>query len=266
MPGVLPTSACLGSDDGETDHVQRSRNRPTVSFSSSVRAHGRRFLLLTALVALMLPVLVSGQAPAGGGQRPVPLPIVLPQPMFEGTPQNLKVPNLEKPRWKARAPFLAPADVVNVARRKKVVSSDKAPVIGDVSMIIDGEKSAEDGNEVELGPGRQHVTVDLEAAHEIYAVLFWHFHRTPRVYFDVVVQIADDPAFTRNVRTLFNNDHDNTSSLGAGKDMNYVETSEGRLVDGKGSVARYVRLYSNGNSANEFNHYIEVEVFGRPAR
>ena len=220
----------------------------------------------TALMMLAMPVPTAAQAPAAGGQKLVPLPVVLPQPMFEGTPQNMKVPNLEKPRYKARDPFLAPAGVVNVARRKKVVSSDVAPVMGDMSMITDGDRTAEEGSEVELGPGRQQVTVDLGAMHEIYAVLFWHFHRTPRVYLDVVVQIADDQAFTRNVRTLFNNDHDNASGLGAGKDMNYVETSEGRLVDAKGSLARYVRLYSNGNSANELNHYIEVEVFGRPVK
>ena len=68
----------------------------------------------------------------------------------------------------------------------------------------------------------------------MFAVLFWHFHKTPRVYFDVVVQVADDADFKKNVRTLFNNDHDNTSGLGAGKDMNYVETAEGKLVDAKG--------------------------------
>jgi hypothetical protein len=101
---------------------------------------------------------------------------------------------------------------------------------------------------------------------EIYAIVFWHFHKTPRVYFDVVVQLADDAGFTRNVRTIFNNDHDNTSRMGAGKDMNYVETSEGRLIDAKGSIARYVRLYSNGNNADEMNHLIEVEVFGRPVK
>lgn len=213
-----------------------------------------------------MPVLTAAQAPAAPVQKLVPIPIVLPQPMFEGTPQNLKVPNLERPRWKARDPFLAPAGVVNVARRKKLVGSDMEPAIGELGMITDGDRSAEDGSEVELGPGRQQVTVDLGAIHEIYAVLFWHFHKTPRVYFDVVVQIADDLAFTRNVRTLFNNDHDNTSGVRQGKDMNYVETSEGRLVDAKGSLARYVRLYSNGNSANELNHYIEVEVFGRPVK
>jgi hypothetical protein len=29
---------------------------------------------------------------------------------------------------------------------------------------------------------------------------------------------------------------------------------ESRLVDAKGVVARYVRLYSNGNNADEMNH------------
>jgi len=210
--------------------------------------------------------MAGAQAPAAGGQQLVPIPIVLPQPVFEGTPQNLKVPNLEKPRWKAREPFLAPAGVVNVARRKTVVSSDMQPLIGELRMITDGDRSGEEGSYVELGPGKQSVTIDLGAPNEIYAILFWHFHNMPRVYFDVVVQIADDAGFTKNVRTLMNNDHDNTSGLGAGRDMNYVETSEGRLVDAKGGIARYVRLYSNGNNANDLNHYVEVEVFGRPAK
>ena len=221
---------------------------------------------LTAVMMLITPSLPAAQAPAAGGQKLVPLPIVLPQPMFEGTPQNMKVPNLEKPRYKAREPFLAPAGAVNVARRKKVTSSDAAPVMGDMAMLTDGDRTAEEGSEVELGPGRQHVTVDLGGMHELYAILFWHFHRTPRVYLDVIVQIADDAAFTKNVRTLFNNDHDNTSGLGAGKDMNYVDASEGKLVDAKGSIARFVRLYSKGNSANEMNHYIEIEAFGRPVK
>jgi hypothetical protein len=226
------------------------------------------FVARTLAVAgvLSLPAPAGAQAPASGQQKLVPLPIVLPQPVFEGTPQNLKVPNLEKPRWKAREPFLAPEGVKNVARRKPVVSSDKEPVIGELSMITDGDRSGEEGSYVELGPGKQHVTIDLGAPHEIYAVLFWHFHNAPRVYFDVVVQLADDAGFTKNVRTVFNNDHDNTSGLGAGKDMNYVETSEGRLVDAKGAIARYVRLYSNGNNQNGLNHYVEVEVYGRPSK
>lgn len=85
------------------------------------------------------------------------------------------------------------------------------------------------------------------------------------MYFDVAVQIADDPDFTRNVRTLFNNDIDNSAGLGVGTDMHYVETYKGELIDAKGHKARYVRLYSNGNNRNDLNHYIEVEVFGTPA-
>ena len=229
-----------------------------------------RFIFSVCLVATAIAIAVaapvSAQAPAAGGQKLVPIPIVLPQPVFEGTPRNLKVPNLEPARWKARAPFLAPEGVKNVARRKAVTGSDELPIIGELSMITDGDRSGEEGAFVEIGPGKQHVTVDLGAPHEIYAVLFWHFHNSPRIYFDVVVQIADDPGFTKNVRTLMNNDHDNTSGFGRGTEMNYIETSEGRLVDAKGAIARYVRLYSNGNSANELNHYVEVEVYGRPPK
>ena len=74
---------------------------------------------------------------------------------------------------------------------------------------------------------------------------------------------ADDEAFTKNVQTWFNNDAANKAKQGAGKNLHYVETYEGKLVDCKGIVARYVRLYSAGNNANELNDYIEVKVFGK---
>jgi hypothetical protein len=227
----------------------------------------RTTLGLALLLSLsLLPAGLHAQAPAPAGGQLVPIPIELPKPMFEGTPQNLSVPNLQKPLGRARDPFLAPAGVTNVAKGKKVTSSDMEPVIGEIEQVTDGDKKGAEGSFVELGPGVQQVTIDLGAPQEIYAVLFWHYHRTPRVYLDVIVQLADDAAFKKNVRTLFNNDTDNTVGQGAGKDMNYVETAEGKLVDAKGSVARYVRLYSRGNNANELNHYVEVEVFGRPAK
>jgi hypothetical protein len=206
------------------------------------------------------------KAPAAGAGKLVPVPIVLPKPMFEGTPQNLSVPNLQKPLGRARDPFLAPAGVINVSKGKKVTSSDMEPVIGEIEQVTDGDKKGADGSFVELGPGLQHVTIDLGAMHEVFAVLFWHFHKSPRVYFDVIVQVADDEGFTKNVRTLFNNDHDNTAKLGAGTEMNFVETSEGKLIDAKGVRARFVRLYSRGSNANELNHYVEVDVYGRPAK
>ncbi|MHC4157674.1 MAG: hypothetical protein ACYSSO_01205 [Planctomycetota bacterium] len=196
----------------------------------------------------------------------VPLNIKLPKPMFIGTPQNIRVPNLQKPLGRPRPPFLAPVGTENVASGKPILSSDEEPIIGEIEMVTDGDKEGADGSYVELGPFLQHITIDLGAKYDIYAVLLWHFHKQARVYFDVVVQVADDPDFITNVRTLFNNDHDNSSGLGIGSDMHYVETAEGKLIDAKGVQARYVRLCSNGNSSNDLNHYIEVEVFGKPAK
>jgi hypothetical protein len=199
----------------------------------------------------------------------VPIDIKLPKPMFVGTPQDTKVANLEKPLGKARPPFLAPEGTTNVAFGKPVASSDEEPIIGEIEMITDGDKEAADGSYVELGPMLQYVTVDLEAMYEIYAIVIWHYHKQARVYFDVVVQVADDADFITNVRTLFNNDVDNTAGLGVGKDMHYTETNEGKLIDvlSQGSIkARYVRLYSNTNTSNDLNHYIEVEVYGKPVK
>ncbi len=205
-------------------------------------------------------------AQSAGPAEMVPIEIELPKPMFVGTPQDTKVPNLEKPLGKARPPFLAPAGTTNVALGKPIASSDEEPIIGEIEMITDDDKEAADGSYVELGPFVQNVTIDLEAMHEIYAIVIWHYHKQARVYFDVIVQVADDPDFITNVRTLFNNDIDNSAGIGVGEDMHYTETNEGKLIDAKGVKARYVRLYSNGNTGNDLNHYIEVAVYGKPAQ
>ena len=196
-------------------------------------------------------------------EKLVPINIELPKAMFVGTPTNMSIEKLEKPLGKPRPPFLAPEGVKNVALGKSVVSTDDMPIIGEIELITDGDKDADEGYFVELGPFIQHVTVDLEKEYNIYAILVWHFQKQARVYFDVIVQLADDADFTKNVRTVFNNDLDNSSGLGKGEDWHYVETAEGKLIDAKGEKARYVRLYSKGNNSNDLNHYIEVEVYGK---
>ena len=195
----------------------------------------------------------------------VPLPLTLPKPLFVGTPVPIKVPNLEKPRAAKRPDFLAPAGTVNLAKGKTVTASDEFPVIGEAVFVTDGDKTGTDGSFVEFGPQLQWVQVDLGAPAKIYAVVVWHFHAQARVYHDVIVQVSDDPAFKGGVTAIFNNDHDDTAKLGAGKDLAYIETYEGKLIDAKGVTGRYVRLYSNGNTTDELNHYAEVEVFGQPA-
>lgn len=193
----------------------------------------------------------------------VPINIKLPKAMFVGTPTNLSIPNLEKPLGKPRPPFYAPKGTKNVALGKPVTSSDNYPIIGELNFITDGNKEAEEGYFVELGPMKQHVIIDLKKTYTIYAIVLWHYHKQPRVYFDVIVQAADDAMFSKNVRTLFNNDSDNSCGQGKGKDLNYVETAEGKLIDAKGQNARYVRFFSRGSNADDLNHYIEVEVYGK---
>jgi hypothetical protein len=219
------------------------------------------FTILAAAIALVPSIRAQEKSEAPAGMAA--LPIELPKPMFVGTPQNIVgVTNLEPPRGKPRAPFYAPVGVKNLAATRPVKSSDEEPIMGELKMLTDGDKEAADGSYVELGPFLQHVTIDLGAEHDIFAVLFWHYHKQARVYFDVIVQISKDPDFVE-ATTIYNNDIDNSAGLGVGKDKHYIETNEGRLADAKGARGRYVRLYSNGSNASDLNHYIEVEVFGK---
>ena len=196
----------------------------------------------------------------------VPIKLELPKPMFIGTPQNLNVKNLQKPLGKPRPAFLAPVGTKNIALGKPIYSSDDFPVIGEIEMITDGDKNAAEGSFVELGPFLQDVTIDLEENYKIFAIVFWHYHKQARVYFDVVVQTADNKDMTKNIHTLFNNDMDNSAGFDVGNDMHYVETSEGKLLDAKGVTGRFVKLYSRGNTNNDLNHYIEVAVYGLPLK
>lgn len=217
------------------------------------------------MIRRLLPLaLVFATASVLTAQDLVPIPLELPKPLFVGTPVPIKVPNLEKPSGAKRPAFLAPAGTVNLSKGKTVTASDTFPVIGDIPFVTDGDKDGSEGTFVEFGPGVQWVQIDLGATATLRAIVCWHFHAQARVYHDVVVQASDDADFKTGVTTLYNNDHDNSAGLGAGKDMAYVETSEGRLIDAKGVRARYVRLYSNGNTTSELNHYVEAEVFGQP--
>jgi hypothetical protein len=195
----------------------------------------------------------------------VPLKTDLPKPLFVGTPVPIKVPNLEPTPKGKRPDFMVPAGTENLAKGKKVTASDNDPVVGTLDLITDGDKEGDEGSWVELGPGKQWVQVDLEKEATISALMLWHFHSQQRVYFDVVVQVSDDPKFEKDVTTVFNADAANELGLGTGTDRPYIETYEGKLIDAKGVKGRYVRLYSKGNTTNKMNHYIEVEVFGKPA-
>jgi len=221
----------------------------------------RNILACTIVSAVMLAPLLAGQAP-----DKEELKLQLPKPMFIGTPTNIRSPNLEVITGKSRGPFMVPVGTKLLSLKRPVTSSDSQPVIGELEMLTDGEKEGGDGYFVELGPATQWVQIDLGATNALHAILAWHYHSQARVYRDVIVRVSDDRDFLKGVTTVFNNDHDNSSGLGIGKDKEYIEVAEGRLFDPKGAKGRYLRLYSNGNTANDLNHYVEVEVYGTPAK
>jgi len=229
-----------------------------------------KFILATTALGLAftLPVCAADATPAAAPPAPgtagtQALEIPLPKPLFVGTPKNIKSTNLEKPLPGKRPLCQVPAGTVLLSAGKKVTSSDQAPIIGSLELLTDKDKEGGDGSIVELSPGKQYVQIDLGKPAQLAALVVWHYHQDARVYRDVVVQVAEDPDFITGVTTLFNNDDDNSSGLGAGNDKEFIETYEGKLLDCKGAKGRYVRLYSNGNTSNDANHYIEAEVYGK---
>jgi len=232
---------------------------------------GPRVVVSDSPPATVPPTVANPPETVGGppDEPPVwklaPVKIDLPSPAFRGTPKPQDEPNVEKPLGKPRPDFLAPQGTVNLARGKKVAGSDPAPSSGEYDLVTDDDKEATDFGYVKLRTGTQWIQIDLEQRATIYAVLIWHNHAEARVYRDVIVQVSDEPDFL-HAKTVFNNDYDNSSGLGIGEQMGYVETSEGKLIDCRGVEGRYVRCYSKGNTHDEENHYTEVAVYGRPAR
>jgi hypothetical protein len=197
----------------------------------------------------------------------VPLILDLPTPAFKGTPKDLQVgPNVEPLSDKPRAPMMVPAGLKNLARGSKLTSSDKNVTPDNLAKIVDGDKAASDQSIIFLRKGTQWVQMDLGSRQELFALVIWHAHNTAKVYHDVIVQVADDPDFSDDVRTIFNNDSDNSSGLGVGTNREYFETHEGKLINAKGAEARYIRFYSKGSTESALNEYTEIEVYGRPAR
>lgn len=228
--------------------------------SSTSRMYGNGVRLA---VFVFLPLI--GLSPGVFGEDgKAQLEIELPEPSFEGTPLDYFGPNLEKRSFKPRENPLVPEGTKLLSKGKPVTTSAKA-AYGKPEFVTDGDKNYAVRSIIELPAGVQYVQIDLEQAAEIYAVVVWHYHRSERVYFDVIAKISGDPEFG-DAKTVFNNDHDNSAGLGAGKDKEYIETNEGKLIEVSGVKGRYVRMYSNGNTTDDTNHYIEVEVYGRPAQ
>ncbi len=161
-----------------------------------------------------------------------------------------------------RPPFFVPKGFDSLLSiGKKVTSNDMTPTIGSLDQVTDGIKQDE-LEFVVLNGTNKWIQIDLLEPFSISAIIIWRHITYRRIYRNVVVQIGNDNDF-KNSFTLFNSDTNNILGLGIGKDYEYIETEEGKLIDAKCIKARYVRLHSNGNYSNNDNHYLEVEVYGK---
>ena len=226
-----------------------------------------RFCCFPAILALLASASIScARAEDAKKEGMVPLDLKLPPPAFKGTPKDIQLSSYVEPLSdKPRPPMMVPAGLKNIAPGKKLSSSDKNATEAVLQKITDGDKEPSDQSIIFLRKGTQYIQMDLGSPHELFAIVIWHAHNTPKVYRDVIVQAADDADFKENVRTLFNNDQDNSSGVAVGTDREYFETYEGRLIDAKGAKARYLRMYSKGSTESALNEYSEVEVYGRSA-
>jgi hypothetical protein len=165
---------------------------------------------------------------------------------------------------------MAPPGVTNLALKKLVTCSMEEDdfIEGFADQITDGVKKSREGDFVDLGPGVQWVQVDLQQEYNVFCVVIWHYYRNPIIYRDVIIQVSNDPEFETGVTTLFNNDHDNSSELGAGNDPSHMAAWWGEVGDARGpsnmgTRCRYVRVYTNGGCADESNRFVEIAVYGK---
>jgi hypothetical protein len=226
----------------------------------------KKFIKAGATSFALLAVICTSVTVASADDAKEPLKLTLPSPTLKGTPEDLPKNSTIEPIPDKPPVFMIPKGAKNVALGKTVTSST-APYPGEsLTQVTDGKKEAIDADAVEMRKGVQWVQVDLGADYDIYAIAMWHDHRYVQVIHDVIVQVSDDPEFKTGVTTLYNNDKDNVAKQGVGTDREYFETHMGKIIDGKGTKARYVRGYTKGSTNGAMNCWQEIEVYGLPAK
>jgi hypothetical protein len=136
-------------------------------------------------------------------------------------------------------------------------------VFENLDLATDGIKSTDNYADSGTGTGLQWVQIDLGDSYNISNIKLWHYFGDSRKYSDVVVQLSDDPKFISGITTVYNNDTDNSAGIGKGTNSEYSETSAGLNITFGTVNARYARFYTNGSNINKYNHYGEIEIYGK---
>lgn len=195
-----------------------------------------------------------------------------PTPVIDATDDSYSTGNFGLASWRGtfqfdnvKATFITttppPVNTINLLAGKTPTTSVPYK---DIDVITDGDKQAlykhyaADGN---VASGPVYIQFDLNQPRSLTKVNIWHFAGDIRTYHDVIVQLSNDPTFQTGVTTVFNNDQDNSSNLGLGTDAPYVESNDGKTITFSPVTARYIRLWSKGNTVNNANHYVEVEAY-----
>ncbi|WP_127588437.1 discoidin domain-containing protein [Paenibacillus koleovorans] len=128
------------------------------------------------------------------------------------------------------------------------------------SKLTDGDLNS--ANYVAVGgTGAANAVIDLGVKLNLTKIKMWHYYADSRKYRDVIVQISDQADFS-TYTTVFNNDTNNSAGQGTGTDAEYNESSAGKTVTFSPVNGRYVRFWVNGSTANAYNHFVELEVYG----
>jgi RHS repeat-associated protein len=146
--------------------------------------------------------------------------------------------------------------VSNIARSKTVTGS---VTVTSAAYATDGTVNT--SQYTSIGSNSQWAKVDFGQSQYIDKVKLWRYFGDTRKYKDVVIQFSNDANFANGVTTVFNNDTDNSAGQGTGTDTEYTETNQGKTITFRPIYARYIRLWSNGNTVTANNHIVELEVY-----
>ncbi|WP_158289582.1 fibronectin type III domain-containing protein [Paenibacillus flagellatus] len=170
---------------------------------------------------------------------------------------------------------IATMPVVNVALGKPVSTNASSTSGEPLSALTDGVTARDKYVLYGVSDGPKWAQVDLGQAYDVARVNIrndWGVSGAYRTGKDLIVQLSNDPTFAGGVTTIFNNDGDNSSGLGAGTDEEYVEPGDGSGKDillADPVNARYVRYWANGHvrvngQVNTVDTPVEIEVYADP--
>jgi len=228
------------------------------------KVYKKRARVLLCNFALAALIAMTATAATRNQNSSVPLMPTLPKPTFTGTPIDVRAPHREPYRGYDVPPpqLLVPEDTRLLSTGCRVSCSAPKIAAKELALVTDGDKQFTQLSYLELPPGLQWVQIDLTTQVVVQAICIWREQPDMRVYRDTIVQLSNDPEFSSDVITVFNNDYDNSTGLGKGGNKEYFEDHFGRRIKVDAVQARYLRVFSNGNTSDPYNHFTEIEVYG----